>query len=100
MEKKHVYLLTYVCPKRDGRWTGLLVGVYSSLEEVERAITRLRRRPGFQDYPNGFRIDGRILDEDYDDPLFFFDGSVGKGTGPGGTSGPAPGRLDQPPASS
>jgi hypothetical protein len=98
MEKKHVFLLSYLYHWPNGAWTGMLVGVYSSLEKAEQAIARLRQRPGFRDYPDGFRIDGRILDEDYDDPAFFADGSVGLGTGPGRTSGPVPGRIDQKPS--
>lgn len=94
MAKVHVFLLTYLYP-HDGIWSAMLLGVYSSLGQAEQAIARLRQRPGFSDYPNGFRIDGRILDEDYDDPMFFAGGSVGKGTGPGGTPGPAPGRIDK-----
>jgi hypothetical protein len=73
MEKRHVFLLSYLCPLPDGDWSGISIGVYSSLERAEQAIARLRQRPGFRDYPDGFRIDGRLLDEDYDDPTFFID---------------------------
>jgi hypothetical protein len=100
MEEKHVFLLSYLYRWPDGTWPGQLVGVYSSLEQVEHAVARLRQRPGFRDQPNGFRIDGRILDEDYDAPMFFTDGSLGHGTGPAGTSGPAPGGTDQTPSGS
>jgi hypothetical protein len=41
-----------------------LIGVYSSEEEASEAIARLRKQPGFRDYPNGFEIHQRTLDAD------------------------------------
>jgi hypothetical protein len=73
MENKHVFVLSYLRPLPDGT----SIGVYSSLERAEQAIARLRQRPGFRDYPDGFQVDGRILDVDYDDPMFFDDGHAG-----------------------
>jgi hypothetical protein len=67
-----VYSLSYMRPLPDsGHWAGMFVGVYSSIRQVEAAKERLRRRPGFCDYPEGFRVECSRVDEDYDDPMFF-----------------------------
>lgn len=42
-----------------------LIGVYSSEEKARDAIARLRVQPGFRDYPNGFEIRPRALDDDW-----------------------------------
>jgi hypothetical protein len=65
----NVYILGYMRPYKE-TWAGMFVGVYSSLEEAERAIERLRPRQAFRDYPDGFRISCYRIDEDYDDPTF------------------------------
>ena len=41
-----------------------LIGVYSTAENAEAAIQRLRSQPGFKDYPDGFEIHTRTLDTD------------------------------------
>jgi hypothetical protein len=48
----------------------MFIGVYSSLEKVEVAKARIRLRPGYRDFPEGFRVDCYKADEDYDDPMF------------------------------
>jgi hypothetical protein len=40
------------------------IGIYSTEENANAAIERLKDRPGFRDWPNGFRVFGRTLDED------------------------------------
>lgn len=67
---KHVYLLSYL-QYQDGKWTGEFVGVYSSLEEVEAAKNRVLSRPSYSDSPYSFRIDGVLLNADYDGSHFF-----------------------------
>jgi homoserine kinase type II len=49
----------------------MFIGVYSSLEAGEAAMARMRSRPGYRDFPDGFRVDSYRVDEDYDDPMFF-----------------------------
>ena len=44
--------------------TERLVGIYSSEARAEAAIARLRDKPGFSDWPDGFRIFGSWLDHD------------------------------------
>ena len=66
-----VYVLSYARAMSDKRWTGMTVGYYSSLEALEQAKERLRTRPGFRDYPQGFYVNIHKMDEEYDDPMFF-----------------------------
>jgi len=69
--ERHVYILSYVRPRADGTWTGMSIGVYSSLDEVEKAKDRLSKRPGYREYPAGFQVYGRVLNVEYDRPDFF-----------------------------
>ncbi len=41
-----------------------LIGVYSSRNAARAAAKRLRRRPGFAQFPRGFEISQYALDED------------------------------------
>ena len=40
------------------------IGIYSSKASAESAIDRLKTKPGFRDWPNGFRIFEAQLDQD------------------------------------
>mgnify|MGYP001024046581 CR=1 FL=1 len=42
-----------------------LIGVFSSVESVERAIQRLRKKPGFADFPFGFTCQEYDVDKEY-----------------------------------
>jgi hypothetical protein len=66
-----VYVLWYARPLPNGFWTGMNIGYYSSLKRLEEARERLRQRPGFRDFPNGFSLNCYRLDEEYDNPMFF-----------------------------
>lgn len=48
----------------DDDGTERLVGVYSSMENAEAAIARLRSLPGFREWPGGFRNFDAWLDHD------------------------------------
>ena len=39
------------------------IGFYSSRSLADQAIERLRRRPGFADYPDHFRVLKTVVDE-------------------------------------
>jgi hypothetical protein len=41
------------------------IGVYSTFEQAQAAIERLKVMPGFVDYPDGLVIDPYTLDEDH-----------------------------------
>lgn len=58
--------MSYKRQRSDGKWEGQFIGVYSSLEEAEKAQARLRSRLAFRDFPQGFYVDCWRLNEDYD----------------------------------
>ena len=61
---KTVYVLQHVHSLDDGEEDVKFIGVYSSRENAEAAVTRLRRTPGFCEAANGFHIDEYQMDQD------------------------------------
>lgn len=59
-----VYLLWFVAKEDEQNDNGLLIGVYQSEAGAKSAIERLRSKPGFEKYPEGFQIHPRDLDQD------------------------------------
>jgi len=59
-----VYLLWFVMEENDGDDNGLLIGVYESEVSAQEVIERLRSKPGFADYPQGFQVHVRQLGQD------------------------------------
>ncbi len=84
---KYVYLLSYLRQVPDGHWTGEFIGVYSSLEEAEGAKKRVLSRPSYSESPYSFRVDGVILNADYDGS-HFLDGPPPSGPPPDDADGP------------
>jgi len=41
-----------------------LIGIYSAEEKAKEAIERLKAKPGFRDYPDGFEIHDDVVDRD------------------------------------
>ena len=41
-----------------------MIGIYTTKQRAAAAVARLRDKPGFRDWPEGFRIFGNRLDED------------------------------------
>ena len=64
----NLYLLWHFRIGAEEDWdeddTEVLAGIYSSEAQARAAIARLRDKPGFCDWPHGFRIFGDTLDED------------------------------------
>ncbi len=60
-----VFVLQHVHTFDDGEEDVKMIGVYSSHEQAESAIERLKSQPGFADTPEGFEIDPYVLDEDH-----------------------------------
>ncbi len=56
-----VYLLWFVQEHEKGQQTELLIGVYDSEASANAAIERLKKKPGFVDFPEGFQIHRREL---------------------------------------
>ena len=52
----------------------LLIGVYSSDEEARAAIERMKVKPGFVDFPQGFEVCPYLLDRDHWTEGFALDG--------------------------
>ena len=64
MSKQNIntaFLLFHVRPDNDDF---KIIGMYSSREHAEEAITRARNKPGFCKYPEHFAIDEYRLDHD------------------------------------
>jgi hypothetical protein len=59
-----VYVLQHVHSMADGAEDVKFIGVYSSRENAQAAITRLVHAPGFSDAPAGFHIDEDQVDKD------------------------------------
>lgn len=59
-----VYLLWLVQESVQGEDTELLIGVYRTEEDARAAIERLKNKPGFVRYPDGFQIHDRTVGED------------------------------------
>lgn len=59
-----VYDLWYVRGYPDREDTELHIGVYSSEQSAQAAISRLQIKPGFMEWPDGFEIHETQLDRD------------------------------------
>ena len=59
-----VYLLWHVHTDDDDVDDEKLIGVYSTEEKAKDAIERLKEKPGFRDYPDGFEICDDVVDRD------------------------------------
>ena len=57
-------LLWFVKEEGPTNDTELLIGIYSSEAAARAAIERLRTKPGFANFPQGFQIHPRQLDSD------------------------------------
>lgn len=61
---KDVYLVWHVHPLESGD-DEKLVGVYASEEDARAAIQRLRTKPGFVSFPEGFMVEAYELGKDH-----------------------------------
>ena len=59
-----VFVVQHVHEYEDGEENVKMIGVYSTQEQAEGAVERLRKQPGFRDLPTGFSIDPYTVDED------------------------------------
>jgi len=59
-----VYIVQHVHQAPNGEEDIKLIGVYSAEASAQRAIARLRLKPGFRDYPDGFHVGCHELDRD------------------------------------
>ncbi len=59
--RRERYRLFVVQEHEKGQQTELLIGVYDSEASANAAIERLKKKPGFVDFPEGFQIHRREL---------------------------------------
>jgi hypothetical protein len=64
MDAREVFLVQHVHILDDGEEDVTVIGIYSTSEMAQRAVQRLRLRPGFSDAPDGFSIDLYWVDQD------------------------------------
>lgn len=67
-----VFLLWHVREVEGSDDDELFIGVYSAEQEASAAIERLKNKPGFVDYPNGFQIHPYKLNHDHWTEGFIF----------------------------
>ena len=60
-----VQLLWFVEERPDGDDIELLIGVYRAKGDAEATIDRLKNRPGFAPFPQGFQICEYVVGEDH-----------------------------------
>jgi len=59
-----VFVVQHVHTRDDGEEDVKFVGVYSSREKADAAVSRLSGQPGFADAPDGFSVDEYRVDKD------------------------------------
>jgi len=59
-----LFVVQHLHVLNDGEEDVKFIGVYSSQEAAQKAVDRLKLKPGFCDTPEGFSIDPYTLDED------------------------------------
>jgi hypothetical protein len=62
--REKVHLLWFVREHGTGSDVELLIGVYEVESDARAAIDRLKNKPGFIDFPEGFQIHSRELGQD------------------------------------
>jgi homoserine kinase type II len=60
-----VYLLWFVNEMAEREDAELLIGVYYREAEAKAAIQRLKNKPGFVNFPEGFQVHPYELDRDH-----------------------------------
>ncbi|MCB9742634.1 MAG: hypothetical protein H6740_08545 [Alphaproteobacteria bacterium] len=61
----HVYVLVHERALPQGGEDTKIVGVFSSKELGEDAMTLAKAREGFRDHPDGFHLDLMVVDKTY-----------------------------------
>ena len=61
---RRVHQLWFVQEYREGEDTELLIGIYETEADAKGAIDRLRNKPGFVEFPDGFQIHPCELGQD------------------------------------
>lgn len=59
-----VYMLYHITKRVEGGDDEKLIGIYSTEENANAAVRRVRDMPGFKHAPEGFEIFEHVLDRD------------------------------------
>ena len=62
---KSVYLLHHVCNEDEEDENVILIGVYSSERRALLTKERLKDKPGFRNFPEGFHLEEYEIDLDH-----------------------------------
>lgn len=63
---KTVFIIQHERPETDAMEGDVkFIGAYSSQASAESAVERLRKQPGFRNYPDDFSIDEYEIDKDH-----------------------------------
>ena len=73
-----VFILWYVLEDDEFKENAKLIGVYRSPKDCNEAIERLKDKPGFRDFPEGFETNEYLLNKDHWTEGFV-DGNVAAG---------------------
>ena len=65
MDTRSVFLVMHARKLLDGHEDLKLIGVYGSQGRAQEAVERSRQLEGFRDHPDGFSIDGYLIDQDH-----------------------------------
>ena len=65
MHKDHLYIVSHDFETERQLDNPRQVGVYSTQQQAEMAVKRMRRLPGFKDFPNGFMIGRYRVNQDH-----------------------------------
>lgn len=60
-----VFVLQHVHAMENGDEDVKFIGVYSTREKAQAAVSRVGREPGFSDEPEGFHVDEYQIDRDH-----------------------------------
>jgi len=61
----YVYVVQHVREDSDGYDDIKFIGVYSTRQEADKAVARLKQVPGFTETPQGFYVDQYEVDKDH-----------------------------------
>ncbi len=63
--RESVFVLQHVAREGQDDEDVKFIGAYTSRESAAAAVGRLRRQPGFSEFPEGFNVDEYELDKDH-----------------------------------
>jgi hypothetical protein len=65
MQEKYLYIVSHDFETLKQLDNPRQIGVYSTQQQAEMAVTRTKRLPGFRDFPDNFMIGRFLVNEDH-----------------------------------